>query len=231
MDFFEAVKKRRSIRRFTEQAVPEEWITKALEAAILAPNSSNTQIWDFHWVKSSQAKEKVIHACLGQSAARTASHLLVVSTDPKHWRRSYAALNKWVEDAEAPRPVKQYYKKLIPIMYRWGIFNSFAVLKIIGTFFAALFRPLPRGPNTRSELQAMGMKSAALAAENFVLAMSAQGAATCMMEGLDEQRMKHILKLSCSSRVVMAIGVGFEAERGTWAPQFRIPITEVVHLH
>jgi nitroreductase len=45
MEFFEAVVRRRSVRKFTPEAVPEAVIRKAFEAAILAPNSSNTQTW------------------------------------------------------------------------------------------------------------------------------------------------------------------------------------------
>lgn len=206
-------------------------ITQALEAATLAPNSSNTQTWDFHWVKSSEMKAKLVQICLDQSAARTANQLIVVTADPKLWKRSQQSLIDWAVRSKAPVAVKMYYEKLVPLMYRWGFLNSLAPVKSFIYFCVGLTRPIPRGPSSRRDSQEVAIKSAALAAENFVLAITALGGATCMMEGFDECRLKSLLKLKSSSRVVMVIGVGFEAERGTWGDRERLPYNEVVHVH
>lgn len=230
MDFFEAVSKRRSIRKYTDEKVPEEVIQKALDAAILAPNSSNTQTWNFYWVKSAEQKKKLVEYCLSQSAARTASDLVVVTADPTLWKRSQKPLIQWVESVNAPKIVQTYYKSLIPATYRWGFLNLWGYTKAMMTSIAGIFRPVPRGPNTLQDLQLVAVKSAALASENFVLAVSAQGYSTCMMEGFDERRVKKILKLPYSTRVVMVISIGKESDRGTWGPQFRLPKTEVVHI-
>ena len=82
MEFFEAVKNRRSIRKFTDENVPDSVVEKALEAAVLAPNSSNVQTWDFYWVRTPEKKKKLVSYCLNQSAARTAQHLVVIVGDP-----------------------------------------------------------------------------------------------------------------------------------------------------
>lgn len=47
MDFFDTVRSRRSIRRFTDQPVREEDLLAMLEAARLAPSPTNTQPWHF----------------------------------------------------------------------------------------------------------------------------------------------------------------------------------------
>ena len=60
-------------------------------------------------------------------------------------------------------------------------------------------------------------------------AITAQGFSSCMMEGFDEPRVKKILGLKYSDRVVMVISVGEEAERGTWGPRFRISSDKVIH--
>lgn len=231
MDFFDAVKKRRSIRRYTGEHFPDEYVRRAFEAAVLAPNSSNTQTWDFHWLKNPEMKAKAVRACLNQSAARTCSHLVVITADPKNWKRSQQALIDWVKEAKAPKVVLWYYEKLVPLTYRWGLFNFLAPFKWAFGFFIGFFRPITRGPNTKRDIQEVAIKSAALAAENFVLAIAAQGGATCMMEGFDERRMRKLLRLPCSARVVMAISIGYEAERGTWGPQFRLPLERVLHIH
>jgi nitroreductase len=231
MDFFEAIEKRRSIRRFRPESFPRESVQRALEAAILAPNSSNVQTWDFHWPINPDIKARVVKACLSQSAARTASEIVVVTADPSLWRRSRGGLIEWVKDAGAPKPVLTYYQSVIPVVYSWGIFNVFAPFKWIVSFATGLVRPMVRGPHSRQGLNEVAIKSAALAAENFVLAITALGGATCMMEGFDECRMKRALGLKSTTRVVMAIGIGFEAEKGTWGPRYRLPLKDVVHVH
>jgi nitroreductase len=47
MDVFEAIKTKRSIRKFKNDAIPKEKIMKILEAANLAPTAINRQPWDF----------------------------------------------------------------------------------------------------------------------------------------------------------------------------------------
>lgn len=230
MEFFETVEKRRSIRRFTPQPIPIEFVEKALKAALLAPNSSNAQTWDFYWVQSAEAKAKLVEACFGQSAARTASQLVVVTADPKNWKRAHKPLVDFVESVKAPAAVLTYYKKLLPFMYTWGPLSTIGYGKKLLGALVGPFKVFPRGPNTRQEVQEVCVKSAALAAENFVLAITAQGAATCMMEGFDEVRVKKILKARGTTKVVMVIGIGYEAEKGTWGPRFRIPQDQTIHI-
>lgn len=229
MDFFETVKKRRSIRKFKPDALPDEAVKKALEAAVLAPNSSNTQTWDFYWIKNPELKKKVAFACLNQSAARTASQLVVVTADPANWKRSHRPNIEWAKAANAPGLVMAYYTKLIPMTYKFGLFNGFAPFKWVIINLLGLKQPIMRGPYTRRDIEEVGIKSAALAAENYMLAIVAQGGAVCPMEGYDDRRLRKLLKLRRSSKIVMVIAAGYEAERGTWGPQARLPIDQVVH--
>lgn len=228
-NFEKILKRRRSIRRFTQAPIAPEVMQRCFEAAVLAPNSSNTQTWDFHWAKSPEVKSQVVKACLSQSAARTAQELIIVTADPKLWRRSQAPLVQWVKDAKAPNEVLAYYEKLIPFVYRWGFLNIFAPIKWFGANLVGLFRPVPRGPYSRRDVTEIAIKSAALACENLVLAATAQGVASCMMEGFDERRLARILKLRRTTRIVMVIGLGYEGDRGTWGPSFRLPLSEVLH--
>jgi nitroreductase len=230
MEFFEAVEKRRSIRRFTQDPFPDQHIQKALDAALLAPNSSNVQTWDFYWIKTPELKNKVVEACLSQSAARTASQLIVVTSNLKNWKRSQAPLIEYVNKVNAPQQVQMYYQKLIPITYRSGIFSIFAPFKWLVANMVGLFRPMMRGPFSNRAIQEVATKSSALACANFVLAVTALGGASCMMEGFDECRLKKALKLPFFTKVTMVIGVGYEAERGTWGPRFRLSSDQVIHI-
>lgn len=47
MDLYEAIRTRRSVRKFRSEAIPKEKILRILEAANLAPTASNRQPWNF----------------------------------------------------------------------------------------------------------------------------------------------------------------------------------------
>lgn len=227
MDFFEAVRARRSIRKYTDKPVPAEVVERALDAALLAPNSSNLQTWGFYWVQDPARKKKLVESCLNQSAARTAQELIVVVADLSLWRKTNERLKEWLETLpKVPSVVKIYYHKLIPALYGqlWAVPFKWLMCNVAG-----LFRPMQRRPVTLRDLQEVAIKSAALASENFMLAIAAQGFATCPMEGLDEKRVKRLLGLGWSARVVMCISVGEAAPNGTWGPQVRFDRDWFVH--
>ena len=88
MDFFEIIDKRRSVRKFSNKTIPEEVIIKALNAALLAANSSNLQPWEFYWVKDKNNKNDLIKACFSQNAAKTAKELIVAVSRIDTWKRN-----------------------------------------------------------------------------------------------------------------------------------------------
>ena len=230
MDFFEAVARRRSIRKFLPDAVPDEVMDRAFDAALLAPNSSNLQTWDFYWIRSPEKRAAATGVCLDQAAARSAREIVAVVANPDRWKRANDPLRKFVAEVDAPKVVRHYYEKHIPFLYRVGPFGISGPFKRLVAFVLGILRPTPRGPFSVPQLQEVAIKSAALAAENFVLALSAQGFSSCMMEGFDERRARNLLGLRGRARIVMFIAIGREGNRGTWGPRFRIPRDEVIHV-
>lgn len=59
MDFFEAVAKRKSIRKFLPKNVPIEDLKKMIESARLAPSALNSQPWEFIVINDSAKKKKI----------------------------------------------------------------------------------------------------------------------------------------------------------------------------
>lgn len=221
MEFFEAVRKRRSIRRYHATALPPEVINKAIDAALLAPNSSNMQPWEFYWVRTPEKKNAMAQACLGQPAARTAAELVVfVARDT--WRRNRKIMLQKLEGRPGtPRSAIDYYTKLIPFAYTQGWFSSIGFLKRVIMTGVGLFRPVPRGPYSHREQWGVLAKTVALACENFMLAIVAQGYGCCPMEGFDECRVKSILGLGRDARVVMVISAGEPDPSGIYGEQLR----------
>lgn len=59
MDIFEAIMNRRSIRKFTEENVTDDQITRILEAAMMAPSAGNAQPWQFIVVRDRATQTRV----------------------------------------------------------------------------------------------------------------------------------------------------------------------------
>lgn len=75
MDFFATVKRRRSIRRFTDQTIPHEDIISIIEAATLAPSATNEQPWHFIVIRDNETKNTlrdIVNAIMEEEISSTA---------------------------------------------------------------------------------------------------------------------------------------------------------------
>jgi len=61
MNLDEAILKRRSVRKFTDEEVNDSDIKKILETASWAPSWANTQVWEFVVVRDKEKIEKVVN--------------------------------------------------------------------------------------------------------------------------------------------------------------------------
>jgi len=80
MEFTEAVRKRRSIRRYKNTPVPKESILKVLEAARLAPSAGHRQPWHFIVFHDKATTEKLAG---GQRWAADAPVVIMGLADPE----------------------------------------------------------------------------------------------------------------------------------------------------
>ncbi|MFP4082856.1 MAG: nitroreductase family protein [Candidatus Aminicenantes bacterium] len=66
MSVLDAIQKRRSIRKYTQDSIPDQVLQRVLEAARLAPSGKNLQPWRFILVKDEGLKKKLAVASAGQ---------------------------------------------------------------------------------------------------------------------------------------------------------------------
>ena len=59
MELKEALLKRRSVRKFTDQAVPEAYIDEMMHAAMSGPSACNRRPWEFFAVTNEEVLEKL----------------------------------------------------------------------------------------------------------------------------------------------------------------------------
>ena len=117
--------------------------------------------------------------------------------------------------------VRDYYGKLVPLMYSQGPLGALGLAKGVVTNAIGRFRPMIRGPFSAAELKVWAVKSTALAAENLMLALRAYGYDSCPMEGFDESRVARLLGLPRGASIPMVIGAGVRADDGVYHPQIR----------
>jgi nitroreductase len=221
--FRELVNARRSIRKFTDEKIPDHIVEACLDLALLAPNSSNLQTWEFYRLKSQQVKKDVAFACFSQPAATTASDLIVCVARPDHWQAHCKQMLEAfkAQPIETPKSAIVYYSKLAPFVYTVGFLNSLTPFKWIFNTIAGIFKVVPREPISSFGLSVWSIKSCALAAENLMLAFRSHGYDTCPMEGYDSKRVKKAMGLSSKAHIVMIVGAGKRADGGMYGPRIR----------
>jgi len=72
MDFYQVIKTRRSVRAFADKPVPDDVLTRVLEAARIAPSGSNRQPSRFVVVRTPQLRQALVAACHQQAFIATA---------------------------------------------------------------------------------------------------------------------------------------------------------------
>ncbi|MHA2209639.1 MAG: nitroreductase family protein [Candidatus Thorarchaeota archaeon] len=82
MDVLEAIRNRRSIRKYKDTAVEEDKLRAILEAGQWAPSASNKQPWHFIVVRDKQMREKLADAHVYGRFMRESPIVIVVLGEP-----------------------------------------------------------------------------------------------------------------------------------------------------
>jgi len=101
-NLLELVKKRRSIRRFRHEAIPDDYIEKIIEVARRAPSGFNTQPWEFIVVKDKELRKKIVdllpqNDLTAENDFRIAPVYIIQLGDP----RTKSGLPKFIRDKES----------------------------------------------------------------------------------------------------------------------------------
>jgi nitroreductase len=97
MEAVEAIRTRRSVRRYTDQPVPDTVVADLLRAATAAPSAGNQQPWQFVVVRDKATLEVVAGANPYGGMAREAQLVVVICGDLKREQRP----GFWVQDCAA----------------------------------------------------------------------------------------------------------------------------------
>jgi len=161
MDLFNAIKGRKSIRRFKQTPVPDEDVKKILDAGVLAPSANNTQPWSFMVIK-----DKTLLARMADAARDMIDRMVPFAESEKQAQRLVAYKSNYYTFFEnAPVVIvvfmEAYDAGTNRLLSRMG-YSSEDIKRL---------RPLP------------GLQSVAAAIQNMLLAIHALGYGSCWMTG------------------------------------------------
>lgn len=136
MDYFEAVKTRRSIRAFQKKPVEEEKIRRLIEVISLAPSAGNLQAYEVIVVKDPMLKDKLAKAALGESFVSEAPvcfvFLAYAGRSSKRYGRRGAELY-CIQDATIATTYAMLAATAVGLSSTWvGAFDEEAAARAVG---------------------------------------------------------------------------------------------------
>lgn len=81
MDIFEAILKRRSIRKYTDKKIPDFLIQDLLKAAMYAPSAMNYQSWQFIVINERQKLEDILKIISHAEMLKSAQAAILICGD------------------------------------------------------------------------------------------------------------------------------------------------------
>ncbi|MBV8771629.1 MAG: nitroreductase family protein [Deltaproteobacteria bacterium] len=213
MDLFEIMYSAGSIRRLRSDPIPDETISKILDAAIRAPSGSNAQSWVFIVIKDAETRRK-----LG-AVYRKASDILM---------KLYAG---------APRPPhmdeRKYERFMQAVTHLFEHMGDAPVL-LVPCLRASMWTgasSLPADVKARMAAAArIAGSSIYPAVQNVILACRALGLGTVLttIHVFFEEEVREILKLPADVQTYALMPIGYP--QGHHYPVKRKPVREVVCL-
>lgn len=89
MDFYDAVRARRTVRDFQEYDLPQETLERILDAGLRAPSNNHLRQWEFIVIRDRVRKQQVLERA-GQYAATDGLHLGSAFPDGSLQQKMYA---------------------------------------------------------------------------------------------------------------------------------------------
>lgn len=192
MEFSDVIQERRSIRRYKEEGVAEETLRKIMEAARLAPSSSNIQSWKFVIVTSKETKKKLKDAARGQKFVEEAPVVIACCIDLEAF--------------------KEQSKQTIKLLLKGALRPSLEmILRTVG---------VEGSSKLDAERQMVNaMINVSIASEHIVLAARDLGLGTCWIRAFEEEEVEEILALPEHLKVLALLTLGHPKESPSPRPR------------
>jgi nitroreductase len=199
MDVSEAIRTRRSIRKFKPDSVPEEKIKLLLESARLAPSGTNTQPWKFIVVRDDDTKTKLQRAAHNQKHVKRAPVIIVCCADMKAFKEFPVRVDELIESGALPERTREVF---IPYLEK-GMSTV-----------------------TKDALMIAAAANVSIAVEHIVLQAVEIGLGTCWIRWYEDEKVKEILDIPDHIEVMALLPVGIPNEEPS--PRPRLSLDKIV---
>jgi nitroreductase len=198
----EAIKNRRSIRKYKSDQVPDEVIFQLLECARLAPSAHNSQPWRFVVLKDAGVKKELRKYAYGLQFVESAPCVIACCVDL------------------GVHSVENTHRRLKELLVA-------GVLDDVGQVTYDSLDNVADGDKVQSWrfLESCRFNSA-IATENIVLAAMAFGLGTCWIHMFEQERVHELLKLPDNIAVVSLLTVGYPDQDPP--PRPRMPLESLI---
>jgi len=183
MDFWDVLVRRRSVRQFESEDVPQSAVEEIIKAASLAPRGSNVKNWHFIIVRDRGIKQKMLTAVkkkIDELAGRMKS---------KRAREDFLTYSRYFTFfSDAPVVIAVVMKK----------YDSLSV------------RILARYDKDKEYSSTAGVQNVAAALQNIMLATTAMGLGCCWMTGpmIAKKGLEKVLGVKGEDNLIALVPVG-----------------------
>lgn len=199
----DAIERRRSIRKFKPDPVPDECITAVLDAARLAPSGCNAQPWRFKIVTDSNTKTALSEAAFGQMFIANAPAVFVCCADIRGYLEGMVS---GIQDLGRTGAVKDRIIKIL--LSRADQMDSQLNLM------------------SKEQLGSRIAFNVAIAVEHMVLRALDFGLGSCWVRLIDEQKIRDIFGWDENIFVVALLPLGYPDESPR--PRKRLRIEDIM---
>ena len=195
MNVSEAIRQRRSIRKFKSDPVSDDNIKMLLESARLAPSGTNSQPWRFVIVKDCEIKKSLRQAAHNQKHVSNAPVVIVCCADLETFMKFPERVDELIEAGALPENSRNF-------------------------FVPALKKGLDKTPKSSLQIAAAG--NTAIAITNIMLQATELGLATCWVRWFDEKKVRTLLNIPENVEIMALLPVGVPDETPLPRPRFKI---------
>ncbi|OHB99550.1 MAG: hypothetical protein A3G70_07205 [Planctomycetes bacterium RIFCSPLOWO2_12_FULL_39_13] len=194
MNVKDAISKRRSIRRFKPDPVPDELILQLLESARLAPSGSNTQPWRFIVVKDAETRQKLQSASYNQRHIGQAPVIIACCADIKAFGEFPERVEELIAAGALPEKTREVF---VPSLKKGGM-----------------------SADIKWHLLIAATGNTDIAIEHMALQAVELGLGTCWVRWFDDNKVKEILEIPKNIEIIALLPIGYPAEEPPQRPRF-----------
>lgn len=185
MEFYEAVRKRRTVREFADRPVPEAAVRRALAAGLAAPSNAHLKSWQFILLRDPEKRDQAV---VDRLKARD-------MTDP-------AAIERFLQRFDQEE-LKKVYRRSLP--------RQQSMMLEAPELLLVCYRTKPLA-DCRTWFELNPLASAWMCIENVMLALAAEGLFGCTYTPYDAGALKRFLDVPDGYEVAAVIPFGYPKE-------------------